>query len=82
MATELFSIAGQVDAPGFAPWIERHACRIGVGVTLLQAASDHVEIEVEGPPALLDAMEMGCLLGPIEVWVESIVRERVCAAGA
>ncbi|EEX13930.1 conserved hypothetical protein [Citreicella sp. SE45] len=41
-----------------------------------------MEIEVEGPPALLDAMEMGCLLGPIEVWVESIVRERVCAAGA
>ncbi|MEL6688863.1 MAG: hypothetical protein AAFP28_00980 [Pseudomonadota bacterium] len=27
---------------------------------------------VEGQEELIDALEVGCLLGPIDVWVESV----------
>lgn len=33
-----------------------------------------IDLIVEGPPELIDAMEIGCWLGPIDVWVETIVR--------
>jgi len=31
-------------------------------------------IEVAGPIELIDMMEVGCSLGPIDVWVETIFR--------
>ena len=73
--SELFVINGDVDQPGFPSWIDRHACRLGLESRLLQHSSDRIEVAVSGPPDLVDAMELGCSLGPIEVWVESIERE-------
>ncbi|MFD2844306.1 hypothetical protein [Paracoccus cavernae] len=35
---------------------------------------DRLEAVISGPPELLDAMEMACLLGPIQVWVDQIDR--------
>jgi hypothetical protein len=57
-ATQHFAIRGQVGAASFAPWITRHAARLGLC----------------GPPDLLDAMALGCSLGPQEVWVDQIDR--------
>jgi hypothetical protein len=34
-----------------------------------------VEITLSGPTDLVDAMEMGISLGPIDVWVEAIARQ-------
>ena len=33
-----------------------------------------IDVDVSGAPELLDMMEVGCLLGPIDVWVETIDR--------
>jgi hypothetical protein len=36
-----------------------------------------IELEISGAPELIDMMEMGCSLGPIDVWVETIDRAPV-----
>ena len=73
-AQEHFRIMGDVGSPVFALWIARHAARLGLlGRVLVQGAAE-VEVVLSGPPDLLDAMELGCSLGPREVWVERIER--------
>ena len=71
---EHFCIRGDVGAGVFAGWIDRHAARLGLRARVLSQRADCVEVQVSGAPELLDAMEMGCLLGPREVWVDEIVR--------
>ena len=39
--------------------------------------ADRIELELSGPVELIDMMEMGCSLGPIDVWVETIDRAPV-----
>ena len=75
MSAERFVIQGKVSAPGFRPWLAAHAARIGISAEFCGASADSLQMRVEGPPALLDAMEMACLLGPIEVWVDRIRRD-------
>ena len=72
---ERFLIRGRVGAERFAPWIDRHARRLGLRARIGALTPELVEVEVSGPPDLVDAMELGCSLGPIEVWVEQIDRE-------
>lgn len=72
---ERFAIRGDVGSPRFQPWIERHAGRLGLALTSTRLGNDLIEVVVAGPPDLLDALEVGCSLGPIEVTVESIERE-------
>ncbi|MBU2957974.1 acylphosphatase [Paracoccus sp. 1_MG-2023] len=74
--TERFIISGRLDG-SLLPWIDGHARRIGVAVDFGPRSDSAMELRVDGPPALLDAMEMGCLLGPIDVWIEDIRREPV-----
>lgn len=71
---EWFIISGQL-GHSLSPWIGKHADRIGVDVRFGNSSADRLEICVDGPPALLDAMEMGCLLGPIDIWVDDIQRK-------
>ncbi|MBD9528614.1 MULTISPECIES: acylphosphatase [Paracoccus] len=75
MSSERFLIEGELSAPGFQRWLQGHARRIGISAQIGRADADAVLVTVDGPPALLDAMEMACLLGPIDVWVESVTRE-------
>lgn len=74
MAVERFIISGDLSAPTFLPWITRHARRLGLSGEPLRMADGQVEITLQGPPDLIDAMELGVSLGPIEVWVETIER--------
>jgi hypothetical protein len=39
-----------------------------------RASATCVEVEAEGFEDMLDALGVGCLLGPAEVWVESVNR--------
>lgn len=66
---------GRVGAPGFAPWIERFARRLGLRGGVRAAGPEAVEVVVEGPPDLVDALELVCGLGPIEVEVDAVERE-------
>ena len=70
------TIIGDLEAKTFVPWIQRHAGKLGLKETISHAGNDRIEIELEGPAELLDAMEMGCSLGPIDTWVDTIERLR------
>ena len=73
-ATQHFAIRGDVGAVCFAPWITRHAARLGLGGRILGQTSTCIEVILTGPPDLLDAMALACSLGPQEVWVDEIDR--------
>jgi hypothetical protein len=63
-----------LDAQSFVPWIQRHAGKLGLVQKIAYTSPDKVEIELTGAAELIDMMEMGCSLGPIDVWVETIDR--------
>ncbi len=71
---ERFRLRGRVLDENFAPWISRHGSRLGLVCTDPQRVGDGVEFEATGEPDLLDAMELGCSLGPIEVDVRTVDR--------
>lgn len=77
---ERFVIRGDVGAPVFLRWIDRYAGRLGLLTRPGSQSPDRLELTVGGPPDLVDAMELGCSLGPIEVWVETIERESLMPA--
>ncbi|WP_411969873.1 acylphosphatase [Mesorhizobium sp. CA12] len=71
---ERMTIFGDVEVASFLPWIERHAAKLGLAHAICVAGPDRVELDIAGPVELIDMMEMGCSLGPIDVWVETIRR--------
>jgi hypothetical protein len=73
-STERISIVGQVGALCFPVWINRHAARLGLTIQSLSQRATHIDFLLSGPPDLLDAMVLGCSLGPKEVWVDTIHR--------
>ncbi|MCA3450074.1 MAG: acylphosphatase [Rhodobacterales bacterium] len=75
MAVERFTIEGDLEAESFLPWIVRHVHRLGLRGVPVRCADGQVEITLSGPADLIDAMEMGVSLGPIDVWVEAIARQ-------
>ena len=77
MAVERFTIDGDLEAESFLPWIVRHVQRLGLRGVPVRRADGQVEITLQGPDDLIDAMELGVSLGPIDVWVEAIARQRL-----
>jgi acylphosphatase len=77
MVREQFRIVGRVGHPVFGLWIARHAARLGLEADGFEQGETWVKVVVTGPPELLDAMELGCSLGPCEVWVDRIERRPV-----
>lgn len=73
-AHERFTIRGRLGTDSFLPWIKNHAVRLGLDGAIGHADAWRVDIDLSGPEDMIDAMEMGCLLGPIDVWVEAIER--------
>ncbi|RUM08660.1 acylphosphatase [Rhizobium chutanense] len=74
---ERMTIVGDLDAASFVPWIRRHAAKLGLSHHISHTSSMRIEVEVSGPGDLIDMMEVGCSLGPIDVWVESIERTAI-----
>jgi acylphosphatase len=77
LTVERFTIEGDLEAESFLPWIVRHMQRLGLRGVPVRRADGQVEITLSGPADLIDAMELGVSLGPIDVWVEAIVRRRL-----
>lgn len=73
-AHERFTIRGSLGADSFAPWVMGHAARLGLRGDIRHADAHQVDVDIIGPVDMIDAMEMGCLLGPIDVWVDTIER--------
>jgi acylphosphatase len=71
---ERMIIFGDLGGASFVPWIRRHAAKLGLSQAISHVSIDRIELELEGPEELIDMMEMGCSLGPIDVWVETIER--------
>lgn len=74
---ERMTILGDLEAASFVPWIQRHAAKLGLSQAICHTSSVRIELEVTGPEELIDMMEMGCSLGPIDVWVETIERRPI-----
>lgn len=77
MAIERFIIEGDLEAESFLPWIARHLQRLGLRGVAMRREDGQVEVTLSGPEDLIDAMELGVSLGPIDVWVEAIARQRL-----
>ena len=71
---ERMTIHGRLDPVSFVPWIRRHAAKLGLAHNIASSSSDLIELDISGAPELIDMMERGCSLGPIDVWVEAIDR--------
>ncbi len=71
---ERMTILGSLDTKSFLPWIGRHADKLCLEQRISHADQARIELILAGPIELIDAMEMGCSLGPINVWVEDIQR--------
>ena len=74
---ERMTIRGQLEPASFVPWIRRHAAKLGLVHNVSHASDEWIELEISGAVELIDMMEMGCSLGPIDVWVETIDRTPV-----
>ncbi|NTJ65125.1 acylphosphatase [Agrobacterium rhizogenes] len=79
---ERMTILGDLNAASFVPWIQRHAQKLGLAQTFFHSDADRIELEVTGPAELIDMLEMGCSLGPIDVWVDEIQRRIMDSAEA
>jgi len=71
---QAFTIRGDLQSASFLPWVIRHSQRLGVTCQLLRANGSEAIFRVDGQRDLVDAFEVGCLLGPFDVWVETITR--------
>jgi acylphosphatase len=69
-----FVILGDVGAPAFPPWIARHAGKLGLRSRVVSQQATRLELLAEGPVDLLDALALGCSLGPQVVLVDRIER--------
>ncbi|UXS03888.1 acylphosphatase [Agrobacterium tumefaciens] len=76
-ATERMTISGDLVPAAFLPWIDRHAAKLGLEKTVSHASDEQIVMDLSGPEELIDMMEMGCSLGPIDVWVETIERRHL-----
>lgn len=72
--SERMTILGSLDTVSFLPWIDRHATKLGLSQTIHHADQTRIDLILTGPLELIDAMEMGCSLGPMTVWVDEIQR--------
>ena len=73
-ATE-FQLTGQLAAHGFVDWVCHRARLLDLNGWVKPNGSEAMTIVVTGPEPLVDAMEMACSLGPMDVWVERIDRQ-------
>ncbi len=72
--TQRFWIRGNVGAALFTDWIARHAARLGLRGQVIAQEASCVTAIFSGPADLLDALAVGCSLGPQEIWVDEIIR--------
>ncbi len=72
-ATE-FTLVGALASDSFVDWICRRARLLDLKGWVSRQGPDLMTIVVAGPMPLIDAMEMACSLGPVDVLVDRVER--------
>lgn len=70
-ATELV-LRGELAADDLTDWVCHRARLLDLAGWLTRPGPTEARIVVTGPGPLIDAMEVACLLGPSDVWVETV----------
>ncbi len=65
-------ILGSVGPADFPAWALRHARRLGLGCAIVSHRDDCLELLASGPDALIEALALGCSLGPQSVMVDRV----------
>lgn len=71
MNSARISLTGRVFEEDFPPWIRRHSRKLGL--QLLRVSKDHeaLVVEAHGAEPMLQALALGCALGPESVLVDT-----------
>lgn len=72
-------IEGEGFGPGFAALIADKAARLSVAVLDSSHAPRRIVLRLAGHPALIDMLEVACLLGPREARVRSVTTRGIAA---
>ncbi|MEP4194745.1 MAG: hypothetical protein ABJL99_03825 [Aliishimia sp.] len=70
-------LTGDVNTPDFAGWIEKHARKLDVQLLDTQTDRAGVSLKVQGAEELVQALALGCSLGPASVMVEGMTLTRL-----
>ena len=62
-------LKGQIDSPDYPVWITNHARKLGVQVDTQQTRANMITIKARGAPEMIQALALGCSLGPESVLV-------------
>ena len=74
---EELTIRGDLSSPDFPDWIIHRARRLGLKGGITEVGDQAISLVIAGPAELVDAMEVGCSLGPMSVQVEAIERAAI-----
>jgi acylphosphatase len=78
-ATRRLQILGDVGPADFRTWTLRHARRLGLRCSIVAHGPDCLEVLASGPDELLEALALGCSLGPQSVLVDRVETSPVAA---
>lgn len=70
---------GQFRVDSFVEFVNHRARRLQLDAMVEMATPDCIEVAVSGQPALVDAFEMACSLGPIDCLVRDVGRKNASA---
>ena len=68
--TATISLFGDVFADDFPDWITRHSHKLGLN-SVVKRIENCLLVTATGPEVMLEALALGCSLGPASVMVEN-----------
>jgi hypothetical protein len=71
-----FVFVGRFEPGSFAEFVHHRARRLALSVGIGTIGPNRIEVFVSGDPALVDAFEMACSLGPIDCLVFDTFRSQ------
>jgi acylphosphatase len=71
--------SGEFCVESFVEFVNHRAQRLQLDAVVETATPDRIEVAVSGQPALVDAFEMACSLGPIDCLVRDVGRKNASA---
>lgn len=63
------SFMGELNPATFDDFVRHRATRLDLEARIEASSAQQLDVEVSGPPDLVDAFEMACSLGPIDCLV-------------